>query len=73
MPKPRLTPIRCVVATNGQLRVEFEWSLPRSVPRRHALYVPTDMLPWDDVTRELDRIARRRLIEAWSDTPLPEM
>lgn len=41
--------------------------------RHQTVKVPWDDILSDEVTQKIDRHVRRRMIEVWSDTPLPDL
>lgn len=61
-----------LVLTAAHVQVHFKVSNGHWTRHAH-IKVPIDELLTDSVTQAIDKHVRRRMIEIWSDTPVPDL
>lgn len=71
-PSPIKTSYDGLICTEQYLSVHFKVGNGSWI-RHSTVKVPLRELLTDEVTQMIDRHVRRRMIEIWSDTPLPDL
>lgn len=57
--------------TARYLTIHFRLEVGGTIVRASQVKIAIDQLPFDEMEQAMDRLVRRKLLEAWSDEPLP--
>lgn len=70
------SPVKCsyqgIIITDQYLQVHFNVGNGSWMRHQHVK-IPLSEFLTDEVTQKLDRFVRRRLIEIWSEQPVPDL
>lgn len=72
MPSPVKTSYQGLILTDQYLQVHFNVGNGSWVRHQHVK-VPISEFLTDEMTQAIDKHVRRRLIEIWSDEPIPDL
>lgn len=72
MPSPVKVSYQGLILTDQYLQVHFNVGNGSWMRHQHVKVPLTELLT-DELTQQLDKHVRRRLLEIWSDEPIPEL